>query len=80
MAAAWREQDEARRGEWQRTCLGHGRGGAADVGLVELELGRELDESSGRVPDRRQAVSDVVVAAAVSNATCLDEGSVERVA
>ena len=72
------EKDEASGGEGEGARLGDRRGGAADVGLVELERGRELDDRGGRVPGRREVVADVALATAVADDARPRERRLER--
>ena len=55
------EEDVARGGQRQRAGLGDRRARAAHVGLVELERRAQLDDRGRRVPDRCEAVADLVV-------------------
>ena len=70
------EEREARGGEG--AGVGDRRRGAADVGVVELERRGELDDRRARVPDRGEAVADVVVREPVPDAAGVGEDAVER--
>ena len=72
------EEHVARGGERQRARLGDGRAGTAHVGLVELERRAQLDDRGRRVPDRREAVSDLVVRVARVHASCVGENGLEH--
>ena len=72
------EQDVPGGGEGQRARFGDRRAGAAHVGFVELEGGAQLDDGCGRVPDRREAVADLVVGVAGVNAARVDEDGLEH--
>ena len=61
------EEDIPCGGQRQRAGLGDSRAGTAHVGFVELEGGTQLDDGSRRVPDRREAVTDLVVVVACVN-------------
>ena len=72
------EQHVPRGGEGQRARLGDDRAGTPHVCLVELERRAQLDDRGRRVPDRRQAVSDLVVRVARVNASCVGENGLEH--
>ena len=72
------EEDVASGRQRQRACFGDGRARAADVGLVELERGAQLDDRGGRVPDRRETVADLVVGVAGVDAPRVGENGLEH--
>ncbi len=61
------EEDDSGGGEGEGARLGNSRGGTADVGLVQLEGGCELDHCCRCVEDRRKVVACLAVPAPVAD-------------
>src|SRR5687768_6367145 len=72
------EEDVARGLQRERAGLGDDRAGAAQVGFVELERRAQLDDGGRGVPDRREAVPDLVVAVAGMHAARVGEDRLEH--
>ena len=72
------KQHVARSGKRQRACLGDCGASAAHVGLVEFERRAQLDDRGCCVPDRCEAVPDLVVCVARVDAPRVGENGLEH--
>ncbi len=72
------EEDVARGRQGKRARLGDDGAGSAHVGFVELERRAQLDDRRGRVPDRCEAVPDLVVPVTRVDAPRVGEDGLEH--